>query len=75
MNSLTNETLEFLWHSYLGVSVQNAKTMDTNQLMLICAEKAYLDMNRTLSFKSEDKTPIEWEDTAWIRIAEKVNGI
>jgi len=55
MNNLTNETIEFLWYSYFGVSVQKAKTMDKNQLMLICAEKAYLDMNRTLSFKIEER--------------------
>lgn len=57
------ETLEFLWYSYFGISIKNAEKMyekklcenDRKNLVIICAKKAYLDMNRTLKFKSDER--------------------
>lgn len=48
-------TLEFLWYSYFGVSMQKAETMNKNNLIEICAKRAYRDLNRTLRFTKDYK--------------------
>ena len=53
MNQITKETFEFLWFSYFGITVETAKGMDSDELIKICAKRAYLDMCRTLRFTED----------------------
>ncbi len=74
MSNITSETLEFLWYSYFGVSVETAQKTDKDEIMKICAEKAYLDMNRTLSFESDERNDFR-PDICGLIIEEIKNSI
>lgn len=70
------ETLEFLWYSYFGISIKNAENKyenDEKKLVIICAKKAYLDMNRTLKFKSDERN--NFCPDICILIAEKMENV
>ena len=52
--NLSNETQEFLWYSYFSTSYENA-VKDVDMALYICAQRAYLDLIRTLSFNTNDE--------------------
>ena len=52
--NLSNETQEFLWYSYFSTSYENA-AKDIDMALYICAQCAYLDLNRTVSFNTDDE--------------------
>ena len=47
--NLSSEAQHFLWYSYFTVSYDEL-AKDREAALLLCAQRAYLDMNRTLTF-------------------------
>lgn len=50
--NLSREAQQFLWYSYFTVSYDEL-AKDHEAALLLCAQRAYLDMNRTLTFDSD----------------------
>lgn len=71
MNQITKETFEFLWFSYFGITVETAKGMDSDELIKICAKRAYLDMCRTLEFTNVKNKKDEENNSKKENITEK----
>ncbi len=44
----------FLWYTYFGCRKEKLDTMPLKEVLIVCAKRAYLDMNRTLQFKDVD---------------------
>lgn len=66
--TLNQEAIRFFMHSYFGISLEELKNPQKKESVIIkCAKRAYLDLNRTLNFaekitgnmKSVDKERIE----------------
>ena len=61
--SIKDEAFEFLWFSYFGIRKEDtdekAENGKKNELITICAQRAYLDLCRTIKFvKDESKNNI-----------------
>ncbi|MBQ8791414.1 MAG: hypothetical protein IJZ51_08890 [Ruminiclostridium sp.] len=54
LNRITKETFDFLWFSYFGITAKAAEDMNEDKRIMLCAQRAYLDMNRTLRFTEDN---------------------
>lgn len=54
-NRISDSAADFLYFYLLGVTIEDITNMDEKDLIVKCAERAYLDLNRTLKFKKIPK--------------------
>ena len=55
LNRITKETFDFLWFSYFGITAKAAEDMNEDKRIMLCAQRAYLDLCITLEFVKDGK--------------------
>lgn len=70
--NLSDEAQEFLWYSCFSTDYKTV-SKDTDKAMNLCVQRAYLDLNRTLSFNTDNK--VERKDFRDAVCNEITNGI
>ena len=73
--NLSNETQEFLWYSYFSTSYENT-AKDIDMALYICVQRAYLDLNRTFAFNTDDENERRnFRDSVCKKITADIKGI
>lgn len=48
--TLSQEAVSFFMHSYFGIELKELENRNQDSIITKCAQRAYLDLNRTLRF-------------------------
>lgn len=65
---------EFLWYSYFNRRYDDL-FVNVDEAMKVCAERAYLDLCRTLRFKTKDESHTAFRDDVVNIIVKNINNL